>query len=373
MDQTSVSDTNGRRRTAGLPFASNPGNSQPSNSQPLNSQQLNQPRDVYATRIGDEFDDVLDIPRPSQPTYQTSYDSSPVFDDVFTTPGYESTESYDFSTPERNPTTPMEAFQTGNPRQRETQDYIAAAEPEFMGWPVLPENSIEEEEQVSGFSAGRGGLLARIVLCALVFGGLVFGAYYFLGDLISKRKSQEENLAKNNDSTGNQSAGSQSSANPPAVAPSVEVKPTEQPKPADTPPVVAPQTQNSNQQSGNATVAKDDKGTSKPVPIPPTVVGRTGPSESPRTAPVQVPNVLKGNWTIQVASFNDQAQANDRAARLKSGGVDARVVRAEIPGKGTWYRVYIGSAGTREEALSYGNQLKAKNLIQDFIPASTGK
>ena len=120
-------------------------------------------------------------------------------------------------------------------------------------------------------------------------------------------------------------------------------------------------------------MAKDDKGTSKPVAIPPTVVGRTGPSESPRPAPVQVPNVAKGNWTIQVASFNDQAQANDRAARLKSAGVDARVVRAEIPGKGTWYRVYLGSAGTREEAISYGNQLKAKNLIQDFIPASTGK
>jgi cell division protein FtsN len=375
MDQTSGLDSNGKRQTAGLPFASNSGNSQASNSQPSNSQQLNQPRDVYATRIGEDFDDVLDIPRPAQPNYQTSYESSPVFDDVFATPGYDTTENYDFSTPERKPTVPIDNFQPGMPRQRDTQDYIASAEPEFMGWPVLPENSLEEEEPASGFSAGRGGLLARIVICALVFGGLVFGAYYFLGDLISKRKDQETNLVAGGNQGANQQAG-QPGTTAPAPATNPEVKPgdpsqaqnsaaTDAPKTATTPIVINPKPSDDKSQAGNTT----DK---TQVNIPPVPVGRTGQSESPRPAPApSTPN--KGNMTIQVASFNDQAQANDRAARLKSAGVDARVVRAEISGKGTWYRVQIGGFGTREEALSYGNRLKANNTVQDFIVTSIVK
>jgi cell division protein FtsN len=371
-------DGNGRRQTARLPFSSNPGNSQPSNSQPSNSQQLNQPRDVYATRIGDEFDDVLDIPRPAQPTFQTSYEASPVFDDVFATPGYDATETYDFSGVERNPTTPIDAFQSGNLRQRESQDYAAAAEPEFMGWPVLPENSVEEEEQVSSFSAGRGGLLARIVLCALVFGGLVFVAYYFLGGLINQRKDKADNLQVSNPAPANTTA--------PVVAPSADVNPAVEPpkttnpaappaatdssKTAGAPPVINPKPADDKGQQAPAT-AKNDKTGSKPVDIPP-IVGRTGPSDPPRPAPpTSTPN--KGNMTIQVASFNDQSQANDRAARLKSAGVDARVVRAEIQGKGTWYRVQIGGFGNREEATSYGNQLRAKGAVQDFIVTSIGK
>ena len=373
MDQTSSLDSNGRRQTARLPFAANPGNSQSSNSQPQNSQQLNQPRDVYATRIGEEFDDVLDIPRQAQ----SSYDSSPVFDDVFSTPGYESTSAYDFSTVERKPTTPIENYQAGTPRYRETQDYIASSEPEFMGWPVLPETATEEEEEVSGFSSGKGGLLARIVLGALVFGGLVFGAYYFLGDLISKRKDQAENLIAGGASSSNQTEGKSA-----AVAPTVEVKPaateqaeTNESKNAVAPPVINPKPKEEAGQPAN-TAAKGD---SKPVTIPPTMTGRAGHSDTakpettkPAPAPVaSTPN--NGNMTIQVASFDNQAQANERVARLKSDGIDARVVRAEIPKKGTWYRVQIGGFSTRQEAENYGAQLRSKGKVQDFIVTTIGK
>src|SRR5207244_1048164 len=50
----------------------------------------------------------------------------------------------------------------------------------------------------------------------------------------------------------------------------------------------------------------------------------------------------EGSITVQVASFNNQAQADERVASLKSAGIEARVVKADIPGKGTWYRVQIG-------------------------------
>ena len=77
----------------------------------------------------------------------------------------------------------------------------------------------------------------------------------------------------------------------------------------------------------------------------------------------------EGGITLQVASFNDETQANERAASLKSSGLEARVVKAGIPGKGTWYRVQIGRFATSEEALRYGQQLKAKGVVKVAMPA----
>ncbi len=382
MDQPSSSDSNGKRQTARLPFAASPGTSQTSNSQASDSQQLNQPPDAYATRIGDEFDDVLDIPRPAQSNYQTGYESSGVYDDVFTTPGYDSTAAYDYSATERKPTTPIESFRTGTPRQRETQDYVTSAEPEFMGWPVLPENSIEEEEQASGFSGGRGGLLARILVIVLIFGGLISVAYYFLGDMIGKRKDQATNLVTGGPSSGNQSGG-KAGEKAPAAAPGAAVKSGEtgsqpadsaktnqsatanDPKTTITPPVINPKP--SQPVDDKSQPANTDKSGAKPVDIPPVpVTGPSGPSQSPIPAPAPAtPN--KGNITIQVASYSDRTQADERANRLKASQIDARVVRAEIPGRGTWHRVQIGGFATREEATTYGNQLKSKRILEDFI------
>ncbi len=367
MDQGSGLDSNGKRQTARLPFATN---TPSSGSQPLSSQPLNQNRDVYATRVGDDFEDVLDIPRPSQNSYPMAAESAPVFEDVFAPPSYDSTSAYDFSAYEKNLTTPIDSFQTGTPRQRETQDYVETPEPEFMGWPVLPENSVDEEETAG---SGRGGLLMRVGLIVAVFGVLSALAYFFLWDFIAKRKGQENNLAANNAQTANPSAPVQTTS--PLAAPNSannsgaatnNTPATDAPKTSVSPPIVTPKP--ADQAAANPKSGKE-------VAIPP-IEGRFGPSQSPKPAPTAPPAaapVNRGNLTIQIGSFNDQAQANERAARLKSAGADARVVRADIPGKGTWYRVQVGGFATREEAMSYGNQLRAKNLAQDFIVTTVGK
>lgn len=340
-------DINGKRHSSRLPFSANPGG-------PQKGEPVSNPQDVYATRIGDDFDDVLDIPRPAQNSYQTNYEPSPVFDDVFATPEYGGTEVFDYSASQKPPSTPLD-YNYGSNRQRETHDFEEASEPEFMGWPVLPENAIDEEDQGGRFASNRGGLLARIVMGAIVFGGLVFGAYYFLGDLISKRKDQAQNMIA--ETTKPAASVEPAPANELSAAPSVAPSiPPAQPKPAE----VTPPSQE-NKAAGT---------TAKPVDIPP-MTGRAGHSQT--TKPVQtvtVPN--RGNLTLQVASFNDQSQANDRVARLKAAGVDASVVRAEIPGKGTWYRVQIGRFASRDEAGSFGNQLRSRGVVQEFIVTSVG-
>ena len=351
---------NGKRQTARLPFVGNVGNSQPLNN-PLNNPPANAGRDVYATRIGDDFDDVLDIPRQAQPSYQAGPMNQPgnepttAFEDVFAMPNYDAPPGYDFPPQERKPTAPVEGFPTGPNRQRATQDYDESPEPEFMGWPVLPENADYETDQAGAMGSNRGALLIRIGLGVLVFGLLSVAAYFLLGDKIAKRQAEFNDRVASGNSEAN--AGS---TYPPATLPSIEAKPpspsSEPAKPQDQTPAVA----------NNA----------KQIEINPTT-GKTGHSPSPKPAPQTEQPVAatpsNGNLTIQVASFNDQAQANERVNWLRSKGAEARAVKVEIPNKGTWYRVQIGGFKSREEANGYATQLRSKGILQDFIVTTVGK
>lgn len=355
-------EANGKRQTARLPFVGNVGNSQPLNN-PMNTPPTNAGHDVYATRIGDDFDDVLDIPRQTQPAYQAGAINQPgnepttAFEDVFAMPNYDAAPNYSFQPEEKKPTAPVEGFPTGPNRQRATQDYDESPEPEFMGWPVLPENADYEADQSSAMGSNRGALLIRIGLGVLVFGLLSVAAYFLLGDKIAKRQSEfNERVA-----SGNSEANS-GSTYPPATVPSIEAKP----------PAPSPSSEPDKPQDQNPAVANN----AKQIEINP-ATGKTGHSPSPKPAPqteqpvAATPN--NGNLTIQVASFNDQAQANERVNWLRSKGAEARTVKVEIPNKGTWYRVQIGGFKTREEASGYANQLKSKGVLQDFIVTTVGK
>ena len=56
----------------------------------------------------------------------------------------------------------------------------------------------------------------------------------------------------------------------------------------------------------------------------------------------------RGAFTIQVASAQRRADAERVASKLSQRG--ARVVAADLPGKGRWYRVQIGDYPSREAA-----------------------
>ncbi len=352
-------EANGKRQTARLPFVGNVGNSQPLNPSPPATPN----RDVYATRIGDDFDDVLDIPRQTQP----GNEPTTKFEDVFAMPNYEaSTPSYDLKAQEKKPpTAPIEGFPSGSARQRSTQDYDEAPEPEFMGWPVLPENGDYEQDQANGFSANRGALLLRIAVLVLVFGLLSALAYYLLADKISKRQNGfNDRVAENGQGT--------TPTYPPATVPSPDASPLSSKPSVTTPPPEPSNPQNQQQSTQLAGASKDN---SKPVDIVP-MTGKSGHSSSPKPAPqAEAPTNTpsQGNLTIQVASFNDQGQANERVSWFRSKGVEARSIKVDIPGKGTWHRVQIGGFKSREEASNYASQLKSKGILQDFIITTIGK
>jgi len=61
---------------------------------------------------------------------------------------------------------------------------------------------------------------------------------------------------------------------------------------------------------------------------------------------------------VQIASFPDKRFAKEMESTLKSRTYPAYVQKADIPGKGTWYRVRVGKFSTKEEARQYANDIK---------------
>jgi len=72
-------------------------------------------------------------------------------------------------------------------------------------------------------------------------------------------------------------------------------------------------------------------------------------------------------FTIQVASSTSEAEAKSVIAGLQAKGVEAYWVKAEVPGKGTRYRVRIGRFKNQAEAKSVASQILGRGAIKEFI------
>lgn len=58
----------------------------------------------------------------------------------------------------------------------------------------------------------------------------------------------------------------------------------------------------------------------------------------------------KGAYYVQVASFRDTQEAGRVQHRLTAIGLDSRLKRAAIPGRGVWYRLQAGPYASRHDA-----------------------
>jgi cell division septation protein DedD len=69
-----------------------------------------------------------------------------------------------------------------------------------------------------------------------------------------------------------------------------------------------------------------------------------------------------GKLTIQVAALKDDKVAQQLVDRLKKKGYSAYRASVNIPGKGVWYRIRIGSYQTRADAARTLKRLKKDGL-----------
>ena len=86
-----------------------------------------------------------------------------------------------------------------------------------------------------------------------------------------------------------------------------------------------------------------------------------------KVAKADLQPVGKEAWFIQVASFQSVDDANRRAKELKDRGYKVLVVKADIPGKGAWYRVRLGPFNSVDKAKALALKVEKKEKTSTFV------
>jgi len=79
----------------------------------------------------------------------------------------------------------------------------------------------------------------------------------------------------------------------------------------------------------------------------------------PEEAPLAQPG-LEGGFMVQVASFKDQKDADAFVKELRARGHEAFRQAANVPGRGIWHRVRIGSFKSKYLAEQYKDEFEQK-------------
>ncbi|WP_413558713.1 SPOR domain-containing protein [Bdellovibrio sp. HCB209] len=117
-----------------------------------------------------------------------------------------------------------------------------------------------------------------------------------------------------------------------------------------------------------SSVAKDLAAGKAPKAVTPPAKTATATAETrvPSSLPKDVAQYTVGKFTVQVASYADEAEAQKFASDLKTKGYSAFYVPASIKGK-TWYRVSVGQFATSKEASTYRSELINKAKVSSAI------
>jgi cell division protein FtsN len=212
----------------------------------------------------------------------------------------------------------------------------------------------------------------RIAPLLLLLGALAFFSLYYLGNRMGEGGGQDT---------------AQNAATNPAPAPETQAAAPAAAKPQIAESAPAPQSAKPSESSVVGASAETQKPAEQSkvetakTEAPPAVIATAPAAPAASTAPAPVVTAAApptssspatttravGNFTVQVGSYNDAAQAEERAGRLRSSGIEARVIRAEIPRRGIWYRVQAGRFASQEEASRYANEIKGKGATDNFI------
>ena len=120
---------------------------------------------------------------------------------------------------------------------------------------------------------------------------------------------------------------------------------------------------------GSASINEIEKKVLEPLSPPPPTTEVKKADEAP-TAPSPGPEKAEPAekiYSIQVASYQNLDSAVKRIAELIESGYDAFYKKADIKGKGTWHRIFVGKFKSKEEALQKAQTMKDQKVISDFM------
>lgn len=206
------------------------------------------------------------------------------------------------------------------------------------------------------------GRLAKIFLAAALAFALLGVGYFALSGLIKDwwgaRNSQQASVTPGSTPTTTGKPGAT-----PSVAPGLGTKTATDANSKNT----------SASPSASATVAASTKPSVSATATPASANQSAASKPTPTPAPPQTGTSGHavgsgdGSLTIQLGAYKSSGEAQQRVTKLKAAGIEGRVVKAEVPGKGTWYRVQSGRFTNEAEASKHAGDLRAKGVAQDFI------
>ncbi len=109
-----------------------------------------------------------------------------------------------------------------------------------------------------------------------------------------------------------------------------------------------------------------EKKSTQPEPVKQPVVKPT-PAPEKKTASTKQPASPKLRYTIQVSSHQERQEAEDEVKRLKQNGFAAFIVASELPGRGKWFRVRLGSFTNRGAAEKLQKTVSEKVGVSSII------
>lgn len=138
---------------------------------------------------------------------------------------------------------------------------------------------------------------------------------------------------------------------PASLAEAPKPAPLDAPKPAE-PPVVAE--------------AKLQE-TPKPEPVATRTHDGGGLKEAFGKAQRAPETAADGAWTVQLSAYQDRAEADRFAAGLRDKGYAPFIVEANIPGKGTWFRVRMGRFPSKDAATRYMDDFRRETAMSAIV------
>ena len=222
----------------------------------------------------------------------------------------------------------------------------------------------------------RGGIISKIVLIPVALA--LMAGFFFLGYFVGKYQSKSgtladamppmpeiisKNLPKQDEFTFYKTL---TDKNDKTVSIDLKPKSSEEVKHVDKKPVAgetarvkgAQQPENDKKMEGSADRDK------------PAEAGQGAPkqqvSAKKEILSAQKPN-SKLRYTLQIASYPEKGMAEDDIKKMKQRGYAAFIVASDLPGKGTWYRVRLGSFSNKALAEKLQKELRAKEGISPFI------
>ena len=208
---------------------------------------------------------------------------------------------------------------------------------------------------------------ACIVLSAMALGGKKSGEAAPkndpLGELVTSQKKPVASVAKTSDLTATDVTFPSilsDNAKPTTALAAVNAKPettagpTQPPPPTDVIPVVPLPAQNVLEASSVVTHPRD--GLTK-------AASEAQANDGAQSAPAG----HDGNYQLQVSSFKTREEADAFAQQLRVRGHKAYVIQANVPSRGTWYRVRVGPFPTQAAASAYRSSFEAKEHVVPFV------